>query len=126
MNIASTLLLFFGLKTRTKDYGGAYPTPCANCDAEVLYRLIKLRTWFHIWWIPLIPWTARHQLRCPECGYGYRLSESEAQQARGLTTLMDRYEAGEVSQDEVNHELDELQASLESKSPTGPGATAGG
>ena len=67
MVLGTIAFIIFGLKRREKDHGAAVPARCTHCQNDVLLHPYGWRTWFHIFWIPLIPWTATRTLSCPIC-----------------------------------------------------------
>lgn len=78
------LFIIFGLKRREKSHGKVMPFECGNCDNLVHHHLHKTRSWFHIFWFPLIPWFANRYLLCETCGMGYELSRGQAKRAKSL------------------------------------------
>lgn len=93
-------MIIFGRKVLDKDYGAAYPVRCPNCDNSVYMHAFKWRFWAHIFWIPLIPWTANRELVCPVCNVGTEIPKSTFKQARKLVEPTKRYRSGEISKRE--------------------------
>lgn len=101
--------IIFGLKTREKDYGGAYPGHCARCDNEAYMHAFKWRRWFHVFWIPLVPWFANRALVCPICGQTLELDRAGFKRARGLAAQARQLEKGEVSEDAFLKSIHEFE-----------------
>lgn len=104
--------VIFGLKRRVKEYGAAYPAYCPHCDNEVVYQLVKTRRWFHIYWIPLIPFTANRMLMCPICQVIVDLSISQFRTAKDLVGATEAYLDGRMSEAAYDRELTEFERQI--------------
>jgi ribosomal protein L40E len=102
--------IIFGFKTRTKEHGPSYPLHCPNCDNDEVYHAFKQRRWFHIFWIPLIPWTADRALVCPTCGVSLELTKSEFESAKELANKARLHSEGELSADQYWREVRAFEA----------------
>lgn len=40
---------------------------CGNCGQQNMFRPVKQRRFFSLFWIPLIPFNTRHMIQCPNC-----------------------------------------------------------
>lgn len=62
------MILFFGTRTRCRVLGtGAFH--CPYCLEPRAYELTESRTWFHLFWIPIVPLgSAQESVRCTACG----------------------------------------------------------
>jgi len=79
--------VIFGLKRRDSDHGPAMPAHCERCRNDVFLHPYGWRTWFHIFWIPLIPWTATRTLTCPVCAEGIEISEPSYERSIEISKL---------------------------------------
>jgi phage terminase large subunit GpA-like protein len=102
--------IIFGLKTRSKEHGAAYPLHCPNCDNDEIYHAIKQRRWFHIFWVPLIPLRATRSLVCPTCGVALDLKKSEYKAAKELADKTRLHAAGEISAEQYRSEVNAFDA----------------
>lgn len=60
--------LFLGTRQRRRSLGGG-TFHCPYCWAQRPYELTEVRTWFHVFWIPLVPLgTAQDVVQCGVCG----------------------------------------------------------
>lgn len=84
----SFILIGFGKKT-FKDLGESGPEQrCQWCSREVSYRLIRARTWFSYFFIPVIPYRREYRVQCPNCHNAIRVRGEEVKAARrGELTL---------------------------------------
>lgn len=95
------MIIFGWGHTRTKDYGGAYPIYCENCQNEVFYHISKIRDWFTLFFIPVIPYRKQYWLSCPVCGAGYELEgRRQRKKAVEMAKEAERFDKGEITQEE--------------------------
>lgn len=52
-------------------------TECPNCGRTYAPSYVKNNYWFHIEFIPLIPYKSTYFKACPICGYGVQLKGKE-------------------------------------------------
>jgi hypothetical protein len=91
-------MVIFGVKTRSKSHGPAYPTICSQCGNETHYFFVKWRRWYHILFIPVFPWGANYQLDCPHCDRTLALDETQANVLKRLAAANEKYREGELSE----------------------------
>lgn len=92
-------MIIFGFSGRTKDLGEAVPTECPRCHNQVFFHLMTRTRWFSLFFIPLIPYSSRHLLVCPICGYAAP-AEGEARELAGrLVQLTSQWRAGALSEE---------------------------
>lgn len=65
-------ILFFGTREVVRDVdrpgAGGYQT-CPRCGQYALFRARSSRTWFHLFWVPVIPLgQATPIIECGNCG----------------------------------------------------------
>lgn len=84
----SFILIGFG-KTTRRDLGETgREQPCVWCSARVSYHLVRVRTWFTYFFIPVVPYRKRFRVECPVCGLYVVLTNREVRAAmRGELTL---------------------------------------
>lgn len=107
--LAYQLFIIFGRKVREKDYGPSYPLNCPHCDNEVYYHAYKWRSWFHIFWIPLIPWTSHKELVCPICQAGFELERSAFKAAEELVDDTQQYRERQLSEQQFARSIQEFE-----------------
>lgn len=98
------------MKARDKEYGPAYPAYCNRCQNDSLFHLGKVRQWFHLYWIPLIPWKAERLLYCQICGEAIELERDEFKRAIDLVNDTQRYRERELSEEEYEQILSAFEA----------------
>ena len=67
------IILFGWGHTTTQNYGQFRSAPCNICRHEE-YSLLRIRTWFTLFFIPVIPYSAKRLVLCGKCGNGYDIS----------------------------------------------------
>lgn len=75
---------------KPKDLGPVAPALCPNCGNHVTFRLLEMRNWFSLFFVPLVPGRARHVVLCPICQYGIELDDEAVPGARHLVELTAR------------------------------------
>lgn len=63
------MILFFGTRLRRRVLGtGAFR--CPFCVEPRRYEAVESRTWFHLFWIPLVPLgSPQESVRCTVCDH---------------------------------------------------------
>jgi len=69
-------LFGFGHVTR-RDVGAVSCRKCGFCGGEGLWTLCILRTWFTVFFIPVIPYSTRYAIVCQNCGGIAEISREE-------------------------------------------------
>lgn len=81
------MFIIYGFgKTTTKDFGTLQTAPCTNCNNQVKKQLVRVRTWFTLFFIPVIPYRTQYFLICPICRKGEVLKKDQFMEyAQSLT-----------------------------------------
>ncbi len=67
---------------KTREYGPTYPVHCRQCRNTTYYRLVKVRKWFTLYFMPVVPLgRASWFLVCEVCGEELELPASEQVEA---------------------------------------------
>lgn len=62
------MFLFFGTRQRRRTLGTGW-FHCPYCYEQRQYEQREQRTWFHLFWVPLVPLGSAHEsVRCTVCG----------------------------------------------------------
>jgi hypothetical protein len=70
------VIIGFG-RRKKKDFGEIAQVRCPRCRNDVLYHLTRTRTWFTLYFIPILPYRNERRLECPICSHGIRISRNE-------------------------------------------------
>jgi hypothetical protein len=73
-------MIIFGWGRQTiKNYGFVFKNRCSNCNNEDYWHLLRIRTWFTLFFIPVIPYEEKYFLRCPVCEKGIYIENNKEQ-----------------------------------------------
>lgn len=62
------MFVLFGFGKRTvKDHGTTEIRYCHHCHNERPWQVATIRTWFTLFFIPVIPYSSEHIAKCPIC-----------------------------------------------------------
>ncbi|MDD3960173.1 MAG: zinc-ribbon domain-containing protein [Clostridiaceae bacterium] len=64
---------------------------CKFCNIQSLWQLCIVRTWFTLFFIPIIPYGKSYQISCPGCNSYYELTKEQ------FSDLKARLAAGETA-----------------------------
>ncbi|MBE6011290.1 zinc-ribbon domain-containing protein [Anaeropeptidivorans aminofermentans] len=72
------MFFIFGFGHRTvKIFTTLPPTGCQNCHNNVEMGIVRVTSWFTLFFIPIIPYKKEYLVVCPICKGGTRISKSE-------------------------------------------------
>ncbi len=79
------MFIIFGWGKKTmKDEGPVTRSTCKHCKNNDVWELYTRRTWFTLFFIPLIPYSTEHMLVCPVCNYGYIVDKAKFAELREI------------------------------------------
>jgi hypothetical protein len=111
-------MLIFGFGAGApKDQGPALPLRCPNCSNEVDYHYVVQRSWFRLFFIPVIPYATKHLLVCPVCSRGIKLEKAQAGAAAALVDATARRRAGALDPESHQRQVAALLAGLGAAAP---------
>jgi uncharacterized Zn finger protein len=64
------ILYGWGRKT-AKTYHSVLHYRCTGCDSVSPFHIIIVKTWFHLFYLPIIPYRTEYYIRCSSCGRFY-------------------------------------------------------
>ena len=72
------MFIIWGIGHRTTKIAGIMTESlCGRCNNRTARKLIKLTSWFTIFFIPVIPYSRQYLLVCPICGQAQQLTKAE-------------------------------------------------
>jgi Protein of unknown function (DUF2510)/zinc-ribbon family len=80
------MIIIFGLRRLRKGLGPIL-LRCSNCGASPLV-LLRVSTWFALFFIPVIPVSFKHYTACPNCKRLEQVSKSQVESAREQESAM--------------------------------------
>ncbi len=94
------MFILFGFGHRTvKEYGPTLPTKCSNCNNSTFWRLSYSRSWFTLFFIPIIPYQSKYYLLCEICSRGMELEGPQIEKAKQLNRLTRAFLAKQISEE---------------------------
>jgi len=101
------MFVLFGLDKETRrDYGPAIPIVCPNCHNATYLRLIEVKKWFTLFFIPLFPYDSSYLLVCDVCSRGVELDDERFEKARKLCRAVRAFRERQISEERYNTILD--------------------
>ena len=71
-------MIIFGWGKVTRSFHGrVYQRLCTYCNTNAIWQLCITRTWFTLFFIPVIPYSSKYCITCPKCGSYEELSKEE-------------------------------------------------
>ena len=64
-------------KVTKKFIGGVIQRSCSYCNQTSIWQLCIVRTWFTLFFIPIIPYKKSYQITCPSCGSYIELTQEQ-------------------------------------------------
>lgn len=103
------MFFLFGWGHRTKkDYGQTLPMVCPNCNNKCFWKLLHIKTWFSLFFIPVIPYESKNYLLCEVCSQGIELKESQIGKAKEANELTLSFLNKAISEDQYKIKLKEI------------------
>lgn len=72
------MFLLFGFRRRGQRLG-VLMWPCSRCGVATAHTLTYIRTWFTLFFIPVIPFPTRRKLVCTNCGNADKFDKTQRQ-----------------------------------------------
>lgn len=86
----------------TKNYGPTLPIRCPNCNNDTVWHLGRTKTWFTLFFIPVIPYRTDRYYVCEICAHGKLLDSAEFEEA---VALNERTQAPTMETDAARHQI---------------------
>lgn len=79
------MFIIFGWGRQTlKSFGPVLKYRCDHCHNEKHWMLYCKRTWFTLFFIPVIPYSTEYLMLCPVCNYGVKLEKSKFEEYKAI------------------------------------------
>ena len=92
----------WGKVTRRK-VAAAFQRTCGHCNRTEIWNLCIVRTWFTLFFIPLIPYKKRYCVECPNCGSYIELTQVQFEEMR-LQLLSDDNNRRTSAEDSIKYQ----------------------
>lgn len=71
-------MIIFGWGRTTKEFmGKVFEKMCPHCNKTDFWQLCIIRTWFTLFFIPVIPYKSMYCVTCPSCGSYIELTQEQ-------------------------------------------------
>lgn len=102
-------MIIFGWGRQTfKLIGVVYKNLCSHCHNEDYWVLTRIRTWFTLFFIPIIPYSTKYFLSCPVCKYGATLDSAQVNALKPLAELNQALLDEKITDVEYKESVDRL------------------
>jgi zinc-ribbon family len=102
------MIIFGWGRVTKKQHGPTLAMKCPQCNNETWFQLWRYRSWFTLFFIPLIPYSTAHFLSCSVCSQGMELNGDRLQQAKQLNGLTKGLLNATISKDDYRREAKKL------------------
>ena len=104
------MFFIFGWGHRTNnDRGPTMPANCPNCHNDSWFHFFTYRTWFTLFFIPVIPYESKSFLLCPVCSSGLELNGEPIDAALRLNEAAQAFHNNEIGEMEFTAALRETR-----------------
>lgn len=99
-------MLIFGWGHQiTKNLGITFKNYCSNCNNNDYWQLLRITTWFTLFFIPVIPYERKYFLMCPVCEKGVYLEGEKINELRNLAEANSDLINKKITTEEYNQRL---------------------
>lgn len=79
------MFIVFGWGRQTvKKHGPVYKLHCDHCKNDEYWQLYSKKTWFTLFFIPVIPYETENLILCPICSYGVKLDNDKFREFKAV------------------------------------------
>jgi len=79
------MFFIFGWGHQTvKNHGPVKVYHCEHCNNDKVWMLHSRRTWFTLFFIPVIPYSTEHLMFCPICHYGVKVENAKFNELKAI------------------------------------------
>ena len=102
------MIIIFGTRTLRKNYGVINKVECNHCHNVEFWNFIKIRTWFTLFWIPIIPLGAKKTyIVCPICESAIILNKEDSEKYEKLARLNTDFMNGKITEEDYKNQLED-------------------
>lgn len=71
-------MIIWGFRQTQKILGATIAYLCERCHNTNPFQILKVTSWFTLFFIPIIPYRTEYFIMCPICSYGYGIPKQQA------------------------------------------------
>lgn len=100
--------ILFGWGHQTvKDLGQSEKNECSNCQHTTFWNLYVVKTWFTLFFLPVIPYCVKRYIACPVCDNSIEISEDDFEAYNNIALINQAYNEDRLSSDEYEQLLND-------------------
>jgi hypothetical protein len=97
------MFILFGLDKQTRhDYGPTVPVVCPRCHNPTHLRLVEIKKWFTLFFVPLFPCEWTYRLECEICSRGVELNDEQFERAKRVCRAARAWREQRISEEKYN------------------------
>jgi hypothetical protein len=81
---------------------------CEHCNNDKTWTLYSRRTWFTLFFIPVIPYSSEYLLLCPICNHGVKLDAQKFNELKPVAECNMQLAKNKITQEEHANRIKEL------------------
>jgi hypothetical protein len=100
------MFIIWGFGKKTKKYiGGVMHRSCNYCNQTSIWQLCIVRTWFSLFYIPIIPYSRLYCVICPNCGSYIELTAEQFEKIKlDIKNAKSKSDAAKHVEDRIKYE----------------------
>lgn len=103
------MFFIFGIGNRKSErIGPISERTCPNCNNRRYWDLVRVSSWFSLFFIPIFPYKNEYLLMCPVCRLSEKVNFDRFSELQPLAQLNLALADGRISQDEYNRRIKRL------------------
>lgn len=103
------MFIIFGWGRQTlKSFGPVLKYHCDHCNNDKHWVLYCKRTWFTLFFIPVIPYSTEYLMLCPVCKYGVKLEKDRFEEYKAIAQCNTELINKAITQEEHSSRMDQL------------------
>lgn len=103
-------MIIFGWGRRSVNHiGPALKHKCPRCNNEDIWNLYVARTWFTLFFIPVIPYSTKRLLLCPICESGMELSSEKYNELEPIAKNIKDLAEGKITEQEFDRRAKQIE-----------------
>jgi len=97
----------WGFQT-TKNIGPVFQIKCPHCNNEKFWLVDRIITWFTLFFVPIVPYSFKHFLKCSICEHGLVLNSKQSEKIKELAKINQMLLEGTITDVEYTKEIDKI------------------
>lgn len=104
------MFVIFGWgKKSVNNFGAAVPAICPNCHNDGFLNLLHKKTWFSLFFIPVLPYDSNYYLLCEICSAGLELYGADVNKAKQMNAVTRSFIDGSIDKDRYLESIESIQ-----------------